>query len=57
MTVTVEVSDDGLTWSTYDTVSLPARYFQVEYDIKLPKDFIRFKADKRTAAYLYLKEE
>ncbi|PFW43799.1 hypothetical protein COL17_26705 [Priestia megaterium] len=53
--VSVEVSDDGLTWSTFETLVLPAKYIQVEYNKQLPKNFIRFKADKRTAAYLYLK--
>lgn len=57
VTLTVEVSDDGLNWSSVDTLLLPARYLQVEYKTKLSKDFIRFKADKRVSALLYLKEE
>ena len=57
VTMKVEISDDGLTWSEVETLILPAKHFQVEYETKLTKDFIRFKADKRTSALLYLKEE
>jgi hypothetical protein len=55
VTLTIEVSDDGLSWTTFDTIVLPKKYYSVHYAIDLPKSHIRFKATSNVGTMLILK--
>jgi hypothetical protein len=53
--LTIEVSGDGSTWTTYTTVPL-MRDFQYHYETKLTKQYIRFKNTVQSEALLRLRE-
>ncbi|MCY9324076.1 hypothetical protein [Bacillus haynesii] len=54
VTLTIEVSDDGLEWTMFKTLELPRKYFSASHTISLAKSHIRFKASSNVATTLKL---
>ncbi|OMI07713.1 hypothetical protein BVL54_20025 [Bacillus paralicheniformis] len=52
--LTIEVSDDGLEWTTSKTLELPRKYFSASHTISLAQSHIRFKANSNVATTLKL---
>lgn len=54
VTLSIEVSDDGLAWTNHDTIVLHKKYYSVHYTINLPKSHIRFKATSNVGTTMIL---
>ena len=54
VTLSIEVSDDGLAWTNHDTIVLRKKYFSVHYPINLKKSHIRFKATSNVGTMMIL---